>query len=136
MYRKLFLEITKAVTDHNEYFAQKRDALGHLGLKPIQKVASALQMLAYGGAADSNNEYIQISESTSLKSLNRFCNAIIQIYEEEYLCYPTENDLKRLWAVGESRGFPGMLGSLDCLHWEWKNCPTARSGNYKGKEKV
>jgi hypothetical protein len=136
MYRKLFLRITDAVTKHDKYFVQKRDAVGRFGLTPIQKVASALRMLAYGGAADANNEYVQISESTSLESLNRFCNAIIQIYEEEYLRYPTKTNLKHLLAVGESRGFPGMLGLLDCMHWEWKNCPPGWAGNDKGKEKV
>ena len=136
MYRELFLRITDAVTKHNEYFVQKRDAVGRFGLKPIQKVASALRMLAYGGAADANNEYIQISKSTSLESLNRFCNAIIHIYKEEYLRYPTKTNLKRLLAFGESRGFLGMLVLLDCMHWEWKNCPTGWAGNDKGKEKV
>jgi hypothetical protein len=48
---------------------------------------------------------------------------------------PNENDAARLLRVAEERGFPGMMGSLDCMHWCWKNCPVADQGTYTGKEK-
>jgi hypothetical protein len=31
-------------------------------------------------------------------------------------------------------GFPGCIGSLECMHWAWKNCPTTLADSYKGKE--
>uniref|UniRef100_A0A0D3ACC4 No apical meristem-associated C-terminal domain-containing protein n=1 Tax=Brassica oleracea var. oleracea TaxID=109376 RepID=A0A0D3ACC4_BRAOL len=48
----------------------------------------------------------------------------------EYLRRPTAEDLQQLLDIGEVRGFPGMIGSIDCMHWEWKNCPTAWRGQY------
>jgi hypothetical protein len=41
--------------------------------------------LAYGGAMDANDEYIQIGKSTASKSLYRFCQAVIDLYSSEYL---------------------------------------------------
>ena len=35
----------------------------------------------------------------------------------------------------EGRGFPCCGGSIDCMRWMWKNCPTALAGMNKGKEK-
>jgi hypothetical protein len=136
MHRHLFVRIVDDVAAHDQYFVQKKNALGQPGLRPIEKICLAIRMLAYGGAADANNEYLRISESTSLESLSRFCSAIIKIYGEEYLQSPIAKDVKRTLTINEKRGFPGMLGSLDCMHWAWKNCPAAWKGQYQGKEKV
>jgi hypothetical protein len=136
MGRPLFLKIAEAVEEFDEYFTLRRDALGKLGLRPLVKITAALRMLAYGATADCNDEYLQLSESTSLDCMDRFCKAIVAIYSAEYLRHPTPADLERLLTQGAKRGFPGMLGSLDCMHWVWKNCPSGWAGQFQGKEKV
>ncbi|XP_040364528.1 uncharacterized protein LOC112171617 [Rosa chinensis] len=54
----------------------------------------------------------------------------------KYLRAPTAVDLRRLIVKGESRGFPGMIGSIDCMHWQWKNCPTGWAGEYSGRKQI
>ena len=136
MKRDLFLEIVEAVRLKDEYFTQKPDAAGKPGLSPIQKVTAAMRQLAYGVSSDSVDEYIRLADSTAMESLKHFCHAIVAIYGDEYLRAPNSEDVKNLLAINEERGFPGMLGSIDCMHWTWKNCPTTWHGMYTGKEKM
>ncbi|BFG41560.1 hypothetical protein CerSpe_278340 [Prunus speciosa] len=101
-----------------------------MGLSSLQKTTTALRMLAYEVAADYVDEYVRIGESTAIESIKKFVKAIIAIFGEEYLRSPNSNDIKRLLMIGEQRGFHGMLGSIDCMHWKWKNCPTKWHGMY------
>ena len=133
MSRPLFLRIVEAVRNHDSYFHQRCDGLGRLGLSTLQKVTVVFRMLAYGLPADATDEYVKIGESTALESLKKFCRAVVEVFAERYLRTPTANDIARLLYIGEQRGFPGMLGSLDCMHWKWKNCPTAWAGQYAGR---
>lgn len=62
---------------------------------------------------------------------------MIAKFGAEYLRRPNTEDVHRLVNIGEARGFPGMLGSLDCMHWQWKNCPVAWKGQYtRGDYKI
>ncbi|XP_021716883.1 uncharacterized protein LOC110684756 [Chenopodium quinoa] len=63
-------------------------------------------------------------------------NGVITHFESEYLRKPTDEDLRRILHQNELRGFPGMVGSIDCMHWEWKNCPTAWKAQYAGRSKT
>ena len=93
-----------------------------------------MRMLAYGGPADAVDEYLKMGASTAREALIRFCEGVIECYGDQYLRSPNEDDLDRLLKTNAKRGFPGILGSIDCMHWEWKNCPTGWEGQYKGKE--
>uniref|UniRef100_A0A2N9GTA0 DDE Tnp4 domain-containing protein n=1 Tax=Fagus sylvatica TaxID=28930 RepID=A0A2N9GTA0_FAGSY len=117
---------------HDPYFIQKRNATRTLGLSSLQKMTAALRILAYGVAADSTDKYVRIGESTAVESLKKFVKAVVNIFSEEYLRSSNSNNIARLLAVNEKRGFLGMLGSIDCMHWKWKNCPTAWKGQYTG----
>ncbi|XP_017217329.1 uncharacterized protein LOC108194901 [Daucus carota subsp. sativus] len=125
MSRPLFIRILNEVESYEPYFVQKRDNCGRLGLSSMQKITAALRMLAYGVTGDFMDEYIRIGETTAMESLKKFTETLVNVFSSEYLRPPNANDILRLLNVAEQRGFPGMLGSIDCMHWRWKNCPTA-----------
>ena len=132
MARSLFLRIVQAVEQYDNYFVQKRDANGCLGLSCLQKITAAYMMISYGVPADFMDQYIRIGESTVIESLRKFVRAVVEVFGDEYLRSPNEYDTVRLLATRERRGFPEMLGSIDCMHWKWTNYPSAWQGQYTG----
>ena len=128
----LFLRIVNENEQYGPYFIQRTDAVGVLGLSSLQKITAAYRILAYGTPADSMDEYIRIGESTAIESLRRFVKAVIAMFGNHYLRSPNNIDIAQLLQTGEQRGFPSMLGRIDCMHWKWKNCPTAWQGMYTG----
>ena len=123
----MFNKIIIAVCSHDSYFVQKNDAFGVMGLLPKQNIIDVLQMLAYRASADQVDEIVKMGKSTILESLMRFCISIESIYTKKYLQRPTIMDLQRLLKKSEMRDFRSMIGSIDCMHWTWKNCPSVRS---------
>ncbi|CAL2231164.1 unnamed protein product [Prunus armeniaca] len=113
------------VCNYDTYFIQKCDAACVLGLLLEQKLTASLQILAYGVVVRRVDEIARMGKSIILKSLVRFYEAIKTLYMRDYLSKPTTRDLQRLLQKVEARGFPGMIVSIDCMHWQWKNCLTA-----------
>ena len=128
--RPLFLRILHTLQQHNNYFVQRRNVSNTIGLSDEQKMTVALRMLAYGMSADLIDEYVRIGESITIECVKRFCQGVVEIFGPEYLRSPNTADIFRMLRKANQRGFPGILGSLDCMHWAWKNCPTAYHGMY------
>ncbi|XP_071714987.1 uncharacterized protein [Rutidosis leptorrhynchoides] len=67
---------------------------------------------------------------------DNFCLCVTDLYQDEYLRKPTAHDIQRIYETHETRhGFRGVLGSIDCMHWEWKNCPVSWQGQYTSGHK-
>jgi hypothetical protein len=115
------------------FFLRSQDCTGKLGLTAPQKITSALQQLGYGVSSDATNEYVCIGETTARKTLKMFTQSVIEIYGSDYLRKPTEEDLRGILQENATRGFPGCLGSLDCMHVGWN--PRAWASQFTGKEK-
>jgi hypothetical protein len=135
MRRELFMRIVKFVTAFDSYFVQKRDGLGRLGLSSLQKCTTTIRMLAYGVAVDATDEYCRLGENNATEAMRRFVNAIRHCFESECLRLPTKSDIKKQLQINTQRGFPGIFASLDCMHWQWKNCPIAWQGQFQDKDK-
>ncbi|XP_071715302.1 uncharacterized protein [Rutidosis leptorrhynchoides] len=130
MSKSLFIRICRGVINFNlepipdyiNYFKQIRDATGLFGFNVFQKCTSAIRQLAYGVAPDAFDEYLHTEN---------FCKSVLHLYSVKYMKRPNAHDVQRLISKHEEiHGFPGMLGSIDCIHWGWKNCPVSWKGQF------
>ncbi|KAI3826312.1 hypothetical protein L1987_00358 [Smallanthus sonchifolius] len=131
MSKRLFLKIVGDVEARFEYFQEGEDARNKKGFTPLQKCISAIKQLGTGNPPDEFDDYLSMARRTSSECLEYFCNAIIQIYGKEFLRRPTSHDITLLYNAHEVKhGIPGMVGSIDCTHFVWRNCPTSLRGQY------
>ena len=96
-------------------------------------------MLCYGVCSDVTDEYCRTTESTAMEFLKRFYLVVRAEFEAHHLRHPSKDDFLKQLAMNTNRGFPSMFASLDCMHYEWKNCPVAWQGDFgdqSGKKSI
>ncbi|GJR20683.1 reverse transcriptase domain-containing protein [Tanacetum coccineum] len=139
MSRRLFLKIVEGISTyeadplpkHFKFFKIRADCTGRMSLSVIMKCTAAIRQLAYGTTPDAFDEYLQMSERTARDCIFNVNMCIIDLYMSKYLRKPTLEDVEKIYNQHLTRhGFPGILGSIDCMHWEWKQCPVSWQGQY------
>ncbi|GJQ96010.1 ALP1-like protein isoform X1 [Tanacetum coccineum] len=121
--------------EYFNYFRQRHDYTGRLSIGPILKCTSDIRQLAYDIAPDAFDEYFQIDKRTSRECLENFTKCIHVLYVEKFLKKPTAADIQKTYQMYEKKhGLPGMPMSIDCMHWEWRNCPKALHRQFKRRD--
>lgn len=125
MGKSLCLAVLEAVGKHDVYFTWRKDYTGKYGVRAALKITAALWVLAYGSSADSVDEFLWLGEPTVHELLDKFTSAVIAIYGPHHLRLPTQEAMAKIIEINALRGFPGILGSIDCMKWQCRNCPSS-----------
>ena len=135
--RSRFERLIQDIGNHQHpFYAEIPDCVGNQPVSMHAKLLLPLKTMAYGVPPHCFCDYFQMSRTMARECCIMFDRVVNEIYQEEYLRYPTTQDLLSLNNLHKSvHHFDGMLGSLDCMHTYWKNCPVGWQGSYRGKEK-
>ena len=119
------------------FYTNTTDIFGKEGASLEARLLLPLKTIAYGVPSHCFRDYFQMSKTFARQCCLEFDKTVKKIYEKEYLGCPTAEDIKNVTKLHKAvHGIDGMYGSLDCMHADWKNCPMAWQGAYKGKEGV
>ena len=136
--RARFERLAQDIMNSNIPFYQTTRNLTNTPVASLQaKLLLPLKTYAYGVPPKCFCDYFQMSFIFAANVCKEFDDAIIKIYMNEYLRLPTKEDLKSILKLHKAKhGVDGLMGSLDCTHTYWKNCPTAWKGSYSGRNKA
>jgi len=95
-----------------EYFQLRHDDLGRIVFLPLTKCTAIMRILAYSISTYFINEYLKITEITTVKCMKNSAVGVIQVFREEYLRKPTQANVGSI-ASGRSLWFSWYVRK----HW-------------------
>jgi hypothetical protein len=123
------------MTRANNWFSEKKDCTGRLAAPLELKILGVLRVLGRGYCFDGIEELCFISREVNRRFFHTWCDLFSKKYFSIY-CNPpsTKEEIDRTMAVYNRLGFPGCIGSTDCVHIRWERCPVGERFLHKGKE--
>lgn len=105
------------------------------GKIPIEmKILSSLRILGRDNVLDDMVEFAHYSKTAIQKAFTDFTNNVALRLFPHYVKYPEGAEMKKMMETFASLGFPGCVGSVDCTHVRWDQCPALYRNLMKGKE--
>ena len=130
---QVFVEICQDV-EHLNGERAKVDNAGRETVPLELLVLACLRVLGSGCTFDAVEELTAVSEVTLRKFFhNEFCVWGVKASDTHVRMPETEDELRHVMRTYESRGFPGCVGSVDCVHLVWDKCPAGALSSCKGK---
>ena len=96
---------------------------------------ACLRILGRGEVADTVSEVSQIPRSSLHPILDKFVKRFVEEFYDDFIKFPTGDSLKLVMDCYNKCGFPGAVGSMDCTHVTWSQCPVNLTNMCTGKEK-
>jgi Plant transposon protein len=131
----VFLQLVAAAKEKGWLRCQEYDVGGRPSIPVELKLLAILYVLGSGAPLRTVASLSGMSEPTLCRVLHRFCEAFAaDMYDEWIRPCESEEDVIRVMRHYAQLGFPGAVGSSDCMHISWDKTPSQHARYYTGKE--
>lgn len=130
----LFKDIVGMAKEEQWMPQKEADACGRKAVPLEMKVLAVLRVLGRGVCFDEVAEILTCSEEILRVFFHDFVKKFVTKCYDRYVKPPLSRDeIRKAMDEYTMVGLPGCIGSTDCVHIHWDNCPAQKLNLYKGK---